>query len=154
MIFITPKIIKEVLFLSEERLFEDKFSLDMEISDIIDDIRRNIFSSSSVNGDAPIYVAASFLTDQFHVLRKHWKKNVNKDDKSTGTGKGIDGLQANQKGFEPELGGKFIIIDWCNKEIVYTLDIEENYLYVANIYLKQWNSTGIQVYPFEYQKSH
>jgi hypothetical protein len=87
-----------------------------------------------------IYVAVSFLTDQFHVLRKHWKKNVNKDDKHTGTGKGIDGLQANQQGFEPELGGKFIIINWLNKEIVYTLDldapagffIENNYLYIAN----------------------
>ena len=85
-------------------------------------------------------MVASFLTDQFHVLRKHWRKNINKDDKHTGTGTGIDGLEANHKGFEPPLGGKFIIINWKSKEIVYTLDldapagffIEENYLYIVN----------------------
>jgi hypothetical protein len=110
---------------------------DIDIADIIIDMRRKVSLSDF---DSPIYVAVSFLTDQFHVLKKHWKKNVNKEDKCTGTGKGIDGLQANQKGFEPPLGGKFIIINWLNKEIVYTLDldapagffIEDHYLYIAN----------------------
>jgi hypothetical protein len=133
------KAMIDVLY-NEETSFHDKFPSGMDITDIIDDIRRNILLSSSVNSDPPIYVAASFLTDQFHVLKKHWKKNINKDDKFTGTGKGIDGLQANHKGFEPQLGGKFVIINWSNKEIVYMLDIdapagffiEDNYLYIAN----------------------
>ena len=128
------------VFYNEQIPFQHKFSSDMNTADFIDDIRRNISFTSSLNCDSPIYIAASFLTDQFHVLRKHWKKNVNKEDKCTGTGKGIDGVQANQKGFEPPLGGKFIIINWLNKEIIYMLDIdapagffiEKNYLYVVN----------------------
>ena len=124
----------------EETSLKDTFSSVMSVGDLIDNIRSNLLLSSSTNDDPPIYVAASFLTDQFHVLKKHWKKNIKKDDKCTGTGTGIDGLQANQKGFELELGGKFVIINWSQKEIVYMLDIdapagffiEENYLYITN----------------------
>jgi hypothetical protein len=133
------KAMIDVLY-NEQTSFREKYLSNTDIADMIDDIRGNLLLSPSVNSDPPIYVAASFLTDQFDVLRKHWKKNVNKDDKCTGTGKGIDGLQANQKGFEPLLGGKFIIINWSKKEIIYTLDldspagffIEQNYLYIAN----------------------
>jgi hypothetical protein len=77
-----------------------------------------------LSSSTAIYIAVSFLTDQFHVLKKHWKKCKQRYDKHTGTGKGIDGLQANQKGFEPELGGKFIIIHWLNKEILFLLQVQ------------------------------
>ncbi|UJR34618.1 hypothetical protein I4U23_027395 [Adineta vaga] len=109
---------------------EEKFSND--ISDIFDELKRK--------NNLHTYIAVSFLTDQFHVLRNHWKKNTNKNDKFTGTGKGINDLQTNQEGFEPSLGGKFIIINWNTNEIVYELDldapagffIENNILYIAN----------------------
>mgnify|MGYP001116399453 FL=1 len=123
-------------FIKIFQIEEKKFSLKRSLLERI----RLLLKSSSRKSDDCIYIAASFLTDQFDVLKQHWKKNSKKNSKSTGTGKGINDLQANQIGFEPELGGKFVIINWTNKEIVYSLDldtpsgffIEDHYLYIAN----------------------
>ncbi|CAF1205181.1 unnamed protein product [Rotaria sp. Silwood1] len=50
------------------------------------------------------------------------------------------GIEDNRKGFEPALGGKFVIINWLNQEIVYIIDldasarifIDSNHLYIDN----------------------
>ncbi|CAF3496866.1 unnamed protein product [Rotaria sp. Silwood1] len=124
------------LFSHEQILFET----DTNLVDSIENMKRRILLSSNLHNNYPIYVAASFLTDQFYILKKHWKKHTNKKDSSTGTGKSLDGIEGNREGFEPPLGGKFIIINWFNKEIVYMLDldapagffIDSNHLYIAN----------------------
>ena len=116
------------------------FQTDTNLVDIIENIRKRILLSSILHNNCPTYVAVSFLTDQFHILRKHWKKYANKIDKCTGTGKSLDGIDGNREGHEPPLGGKFIIINWFNKEIVYQLDLDApagffidfNHLYIAN----------------------
>jgi hypothetical protein len=58
------------IFYNEKPSFQEKLVSDMNVPDIIHDIRRSISLSSST----AIYIAVSFLTDQFHVLKKHWKK--------------------------------------------------------------------------------
>ena len=124
------------LFSSEKMSFQT----DTNLVDIIENIRKGILLSSILHNNCPTYVAVSFLTDQFHILRKHWKKYANKSDKCTGTGKSLDGIDGNREGYEPPLGGKFIIINWFNKEIVYQLDLDApagffidfNHLYIAN----------------------
>ncbi|CAF2958320.1 unnamed protein product [Rotaria sp. Silwood2] len=119
------------LFLHEQVSFKNNINL----VDTIEKMKKRV-----LHNNCPIYVAASFLTDQFYVLKKHWKKHTNKKDSSTGTGKSLVGIEGNQEGFESPLGGKFIIINWINKEIVYMLDldapagffIDSTHLYIAN----------------------
>ncbi|CAF2093197.1 unnamed protein product [Rotaria magnacalcarata] len=130
-------------FITINKIFshqQKSFGTDVNFVDIIKNIKKNISLKSNLYNSRPIYVAVSFLTDQFHVLKNHWKKNTSKKDSHTGTAKSIDGIEGYQKGYEPELGGKFIIINWPSKEIIYTLDldapagffIDTNHLYIAN----------------------
>lgn len=113
---------------------------DMDLAGTIDSLKREVLLSPNVHCESPIFVAVSFLTDQFQVLKTHWKKHSNSKSKCTGTGTGLDGVEGNREGYEPEIGGKFIIINWLNKEIVYTINmdapagffIRSHHLYVAN----------------------
>lgn len=91
-------------------------------------------------------VAVSFLATEFEKLKEHWKQNVNLDKSKTGTGKGLGGVKANEKGVEMSLGGAFCIIDLNTKEIVkqISLDapagfvIQDNTLNILNMRLHEF----------------
>lgn len=100
---------------------------------------KSIKYSNSIDTD-DTYIAISFLTDQFSVMKSHWRKNVNSTSSFTGTAVSVNGMEGIRKGFEEPLGGKFIIINWSKKAICYLLNIDapsgffihDHHLYIGN----------------------
>lgn len=68
-------------------------------------------------------IAVSFLCTDFEKLKEHWHSNSSSKI-HTGTNIGMGNVKANEKGIEPFLGGKIIILDWEKQMVIWDMDID------------------------------